>query len=112
MSKTPEQVVQQQLEAYNAHDIDAFMATYSPTIQIMNFPSGAVIYTDPAVMRTDYQRYFANGLPHAEVSKRMTNGNFVIDYEVGHDQNKGDWQAIAIYEVVDGLIQRVWFVRG
>jgi hypothetical protein len=109
---TPEEVVEKQLTAYNAHDIDAFMATYSPTIEVLRFPSGDVVFTDVAAFRQEYAAYFKETPPHVKIDKRILRGNFVIDYEIGNDPENGNWEAVAIYEVVDDLIQRVWFVQN
>ena len=34
---TPEQLAQQQLDAYNARDIEAYMETYSDSLEINNY---------------------------------------------------------------------------
>jgi hypothetical protein len=112
VAETPESIVQKQLDAYNAHDIDAFMATYSPTIQLIEFPSGTVLEADSDKMRADYLSYFTEDKPHVTIAKRIIRGNKIIDHEVGGDKTRPNWEAVAIYEVVDGLIQRVWFVKG
>ena len=38
----PATIVQRQLDAYNAHDVDALMAIYSGDIQHFEFPSTLV----------------------------------------------------------------------
>jgi hypothetical protein len=38
LRKSPEEVVQQQVNAYNARDIDAFLATFAPDAQLHEFP--------------------------------------------------------------------------
>jgi hypothetical protein len=111
MSESPEAVVQRQLEAYNAHDIDAFMATYSPTIQLLEFPSGKVWMEGQEAMRARYADLFLNRKPHVDVAPRIVSGNFVIDNEKVNVPGNDEFFAVAIYEVVDGLIQRVWFVQ-
>ena len=40
-SQTPDQVVQQQLEAYNARNIDAFMAVFHPDIELWTLGADA-----------------------------------------------------------------------
>jgi hypothetical protein len=110
--KTPAEVVQQQLEAYNAHDLEAFMATYSPTIQIRRFPDGDLLYDGAAAVRERYEHYFRTARPQAHITGRMVRGAFVIDYEQVYDPQRGHREVIALYEVRDGLIQRVWFLSG
>jgi hypothetical protein len=111
MSESPESVVQRQLEAYNAHDIDAFMATYSQTIQLLEFPSGKLISEGQETMRARYADVFIKRKPHVDVAPRIVSGNFVIDREKVTISGSDEFFAVAIYEVVDGLIQRVWFVE-
>jgi len=36
-----EALVQRQLEAYNAHDLEGFIATYAPGIEIFDLPDAA-----------------------------------------------------------------------
>lgn len=38
-SITPEQIVQQQLDAYNAHDLDAWLTTYAPDARQFEHPA-------------------------------------------------------------------------
>lgn len=107
-----EQVVQAQLDAYNRRDIDAFMATYAPDLKLYAHPDRLTASGQEQV-REQYARLFANtpGL-HAEVANRIVQGSFVIDQEVVTGlPGGGEIRAVAIYEVRDGLIQNVWFVR-
>jgi len=110
---TPEAVIQAQVVAYNARDIDAFIALHSPTAQLFNLPTGALICEGEAAIRQRYTGRFQNDALHATVKNRMVMGNYVIDHEdiVGIDPDRAV-SAMAIYEVENGLIQRVWFVYG
>jgi len=108
---TPVEVVQRQLEAYNAHDLAAFMATYSESIRLYRLPNAAPAFDSKAAMAEFYgqQRFNLPGL-RAEIVNRMVLGNKVVDHERVHGLPEGVIEAVAIYEVVDGLIQTVWFV--
>jgi hypothetical protein len=57
--------------------------------------------------------YAANrfNLPHlhAEILQRMVMGNKVIDHERITGLHEAPVEAVAVYEVTDGLIWRVWF---
>ena len=109
-SESPEAVVQRQLDAYNARDIEAFLSTYSDTIVIYDFPHQPTM-RGPEEVRTRYTQLFKDAPDlHAEVKKRITIGNTVIDQE--HVRVGGRYiEAVAIYEVADGKIGRVTFVR-
>ena len=39
MADTPEAVVQRQLDAYNARDLDAIMATFDEHVQVFDHPA-------------------------------------------------------------------------
>lgn len=111
IKKTPEDVVQQQVNAYNARDLEAFIATYSPDIKIYNYPD-QLRRSGHEEMRKGYGELFRTTPKlHCKIVNRITRGNFVIDQEQvsGFPDNRVV-NAVAIYEVRDGLIQRVWFV--
>ena len=104
------EVVQEQLEAYNARDLDRFAATYADTIRIFRLPA-----TEPAIvgmkqLREIYSARFSSPNLHAEIVNRMVLGNKVIDHERVRGIREDLVEAAAIYEVTDGLIQTVWFV--
>jgi hypothetical protein len=65
-------------------------------------------------MRREYELLFAeNPALHAQVPRRIIVGNHVIDEEVVTGLPGGNTiRATAIYEVLDGLISRVWFIGG
>lgn len=111
-SASPLEVVQQQLDTYNAHDIDGFAAVFAEDAEIfMNIGD-----TEPAMkgreeIRKRYGKMFKeNPQNKSTLMGRMMQGNFVFDHEwiTGRDS---EFKIVAIYEVQDGLITRAWFVR-
>lgn len=111
VKRTPEEIVQEQLDAYNARDIEAFVRTYSPEVEIFQLPEQKIL-AGHAELRERYSRRFENPKLHADLVNRMVLGNFVIDFEhVSGIIEGGISQAIAIYEVADGVIRRVWFAK-
>jgi len=110
--KTPVQIVDEQLEAYNSRDIDAFLATYHDEIKIYNHPNSLSMDGKEA-MRKVYAGMFER-VPDlkATIVNRITIGNKVIDREEVKGFGEGkDIHAVAIYEIKDGLIYSVHFVR-
>jgi imidazolonepropionase-like amidohydrolase len=108
----PAQVVQVQLEAYNRRDLDAFVATYAPDVRMYQHPDRLVTDGLDAV-RATYGKLFASAPDlEATVTSRIVQGNFVIDHEhvTGLDRDS-ELRAVAIYEVSDGKIRNVWFLR-
>lgn len=110
---TAEQCAQAQLDAYNAHDLDAFMAVYAEDTVISQLASGQVQMTGAAQMRERYGRLFTNAPQiNAGLVNRITLGDFVIDHERVTGRPDGtENQAAAIYYAPDGLIRQVWFVH-
>lgn len=108
---TPEQIIQAQVEAYNQRDLDAFLALHSPTAQLFDLPTGNLIAEGAADLRERYSKRFASEDLHAEIVNRMVLGNRVIDHEhITGMQPDRTVKAIAIYEIENELIQRVWFI--
>lgn len=108
---TPEEVVQAQLDAYNAHDIEAFLATYAPDVKIWDHPS-TLRMEGHDTLRQRYGALFA-GAPDlvATTTTRIAQGRYVIDHETVTGVPGAPMSVAAIYEVRDGLIQNVWFAR-
>jgi imidazolonepropionase-like amidohydrolase len=108
--ETPEMLIQRQVNAYNARNIDAFLATYSDNIELYNFPD-SLIGKDKQKMRAIYANMFKNVTSlHCEIVERIKLGNTIIDHERVKFNDK-IINAIAIYEVKDGKIVRVTFKR-
>ena len=109
MPTTPADVVQRQLEAYNARDLDAFAATYSEAIEIWRMPGLEPAIVGQAKLRETYRARFESPGLHAEILARIAIGNKVIDHERVAGIRPEPVEAVAVYEVENGLIRRVWF---
>jgi hypothetical protein len=106
-------LVQRQLDAYNAHDLEAFIATYSPEIEIFDISNASTAQmTGLEGMRAVYGEMFST-MPNlrCDLGNRIADGAFVVDREICAMGEPGDppERAIAIYQVEDNLIRRVWF---
>ncbi len=109
---TPESLAQEQLNAYNAGDIDAFLAPYSDTVAIYMHPN-ELISKGKDNMRPGYEKMFTE-FPdlHCELVNRIVMGNVVIDQERVTGINEGQvLQAIAIYKIEGGKISEVRFIQ-
>jgi hypothetical protein len=102
-------VVQRQLDAYNAHDLQAFIATYNDDVSVYRVPA-----TSPALSgKLKLSEFYKNSrfnLPnlHAELLHRSAVGDKVIDHERIAGLRDEPVEAVAAYVVHDGLIQSVW----
>jgi len=104
-------VVQAQVEAYNAQDLDAFCSYYAEDCVIANL-NGEVTQRGQAALRQRYGDMFAaNPQNKARIANRVAIGDYVIDHE---EVERGPGQrltVIAIYTVKDGLITRLDMAR-
>ena len=109
-----EQVVQAQLDAYNARDLQAWLATYAEDASQYEHP-GRLLARGHAAMGERIAVRFTD--PHLQarlISRRMI-GSSVIDHEEvsrRYEKGLGRAEMLAVYEVRDGLIQAATFVFG
>jgi hypothetical protein len=114
MNESAEAVVQAQVDAYNLHDIEAFTAAYTEDATYTRLGTGEVIITGRNDIRKSFGGLFdANPNVHVNITNRITLGQYVVDREeITGREGQSTGNVIAIYEVENGLIQRVWSTRG
>ena len=110
---SPEALVQQGIDAYNAHDANAFAAVYGENMQLFDLGGELFLYGREA-LRERYAMLFANAPQiHVEIARRIVVGDVVIDEErITGTASGGDAHVGVIYEVANGLIERVWVTRS
>lgn len=111
---TPEAVVQKQLDAYNAHDVDALLATYAPDAKQFEHP-GKLLADGHAQIRERMAGRFQDKRLHARLIRRVVMGDVVIDHEdVARTLPEGPGRVdlVAIYQVRDGHIQSSSVIFG
>ena len=112
-SADPETVVQAQVEAYNRHDLDGFVACYADNAMIVDLAGKQPPVKTAAELKTAYG--FLARVPkefRVEILKRTVNGPVVVDLERIHGLPKdrpAPPNALVVYEVRDGKILHVWF---
>ena len=115
-------IVDEQLEAYNARDIDRFAATYHDDVELYVL-SGGLLQPDlngKERLKQNYGGMFSSlKYLHASTVKRIVHGRYVIIHEYVEqeamnpdDANKiqPNYKVVAAYEVEEGLIRRVTFM--
>lgn len=110
----PEAVVQAQVDAYNARDIDAFLATYTEDAQLFEHPA-KLLASGVTQMRDRYASRFKESNLHDVILKRIVMGNIVVDHERvtrTFPEGPGTLDAVAIYEVQGRRIAKVWLILG
>ena len=109
---SPTEVIDTQLKAYNDRDIDAFVATYSEHVQCYEYAQTNPFLEGKQALKVSYGAMFQTSPDlHAESSNRIVQGNRVIDHETAEGINgRSAIQVVVIYEVNEGLIQKVTFI--
>jgi len=111
---TPESVVQRQLEAYNAKDLSAWLATYAADAEQFEL-HGARLAAGHAQMRERMAARFAEPDLHAELLSRVVMGHVVVDHERitrNFPEGKGTIEMLCVYEVAGGVIAKASFALG
>ena len=105
------EVVDRQIEAYNAHDVNAFCAWYSEDIEVWTMGETLPSINSISVLKEVYGKKFENPKLHVEIEHRITLGNYVIDREriLGVGDKVGE--AVVIYLVKEDRIQKVTIIR-
>jgi putative hydrolase of HD superfamily len=111
---SPLAVVQAQLDAFNAKDIDALMRSYAPDAEQFAL-HGERLAQGHGELRPRYIARFTEPDLHARLLSRTVMGNIVTDLELitrNFPEGVGTLEMLCIYEVVDGRIQRASFAPG
>lgn len=111
-SADPAAVVQAQVEAYIAHDIDAFAACYADNVTITDLSGKRPVIKGIDALKKAFA--FLATVPkafHVEIVQREITGPTVADHErvIGLPPEKGQPESLAAYEVRDGKILNLWF---
>lgn len=106
----PRQIVDCQLRAYNARDIDAYCALFAPNAVLSKLNTDHELARGIDAIRTRYTDRFRDPKLHCEIQSRIELGDFVVDHERVVGIKEGPLEVIAIYEVRESLIRSVRFI--
>lgn len=104
-----ESVVQRQLEAYNARDLERFLAEFADDVRLYRPPSPEPAIAGKQALADFYAKErFSRPALHAEILNRMVLGNKVIDHERISGVRDEPFEVVVVYRVVDGRIAAMW----
>jgi hypothetical protein len=113
-TSSPLAVVQAQLDAFNARDIDALMRAYATDAEQFTL-HGERIARGHDEIRPRFIARFTEPDLYAKLLSRVVMGNIVTDLELitrNFPEGVGTLEMLCIYEVRDGRIQRASFAAG
>jgi len=107
---SPADLVQTQLDAYNAQDVERFCAVYAENCVLASY-NGDVLAEGVAAIRARHVNLFAaHPQNKAKLKNRIAFANTVIDH-VERAPGGERFEVAAIYTIEDGRIARVEFAR-
>ncbi|WP_159997224.1 nuclear transport factor 2 family protein [Roseomonas sp. 18066] len=111
-------LVQQQLDAYNARDLGAYMRCWSDDCAYWEVPDQA-LPDDAAALRARQAARFLEPDLHNRLRRRVelpaADPALVIDHETmtrTYPDGRGAVEVFAIYEMARGRIARAWLCLG
>ncbi len=110
IKETPLALVQRQLNAYNARNIEAFLEPYAEDVEIYSFPD-KLLSKGKEAMRKDYAFFKTVPELHCEITERIIQGNTIIDKESVTGFGGKPVQATAIYQIENNKIRKVYFLQ-
>jgi|GEM_PF-221595 len=109
VTRLPLEVVNLRMSAYNRHDLRSFLDTYSDGVKIFNYPDRS-LGKGKKHIRSIFEPMFEEGVVQVTIHHQIAKDSYVVNHET---VSNGDTttEYVSIYEVRNGLIQSVGFVR-
>ena len=110
----PGEVVQRQLDAYNARELEALLQVYAVDAQLFEHPATLLAQGSDAI-RQRFQLRFQETNLHARLLHRIVMGSMVVDHEEvtrTFPEGPGTLELTMLYEVRGDRISRAWTLVG
>ncbi len=104
-------LVQRQLNAYNARDLEAFLEPYAEDVELYDYKTGKLLGKGKESMRKDYAFFKQVPELHCEIKARIVQGNVIIDKEYVTGFGGPAVEATAIYHIENNKIRKVYFIE-
>ncbi|OJJ15620.1 hypothetical protein BKI52_37695 [marine bacterium AO1-C] len=107
---TPLQIVNKRMALFNQHNFQAFIKLYNKDVKVYTYPDklmGTGSSRLGAIFKSDFEKKSIN----VKIVNQISNGPYVINHEIVTNNGKKT-KYVSIYEVRDGLIASVSFVRA
>jgi len=111
---SPAATVQRQIERFNAHDLEGYLALFAEDLEVAELPASEWGTRNKAWLRGVYaERFRTNPDLRASTEAQMVSGAFVIETERirGRTGQTGSLDVVVVYQVKEGKIVRMWELR-
>lgn len=105
----PIAIVDARMQAFNNHDIRSFLDLYADDVEIYTYPD-RLLTSGKAGLQSIFEPLFEEALVSVTIHSQIPKDSYVINHET---VNYGDdiIEYVSVYEVRNGLIRSVRFVR-
>ena len=110
IEETPLNIVQRQVNAYNAHDLETFLSFYSDTAVVYNFPDKPMARGKEQIRKL-YAFVSTNTHLHASITDRAVVNNKVFDKESVTLSGRKLGEGEVIYYIDDHKITKVYLIE-
>jgi hypothetical protein len=113
-NQTPEKIVQDNLEQYNARNLEGFMSFFTDSITLYSFGKAEPIAKGKQAVQALYGQLFeASPNLHSTILHRSIIGNKVIDHEsiIGRKGSQVPVELVMIYEVTEDKISTMTVIK-
>ena len=110
----PAAVIQRQLDAFNAKNIETLLAIYADDAELYEHPS-TLLAKGTTALRERFAIRFKESNLHAALLNRIVTAGTVIDHELitrTFPEGPGTQELTMIYEVKSARITRAWTIVG
>ena len=94
---------------YNQHNFDQFIKLYNDSVKVYTYPD-KLLASGKSNIVSIFEPKFSSKSIQVKIISQINNGSYVINQEIV-TENGMDTKYISIYEVKNGLITSVRFVR-
>jgi hypothetical protein len=106
---TPVDLVERQLDAYNARDLERFLACYADDVRVYRPPAAEPAFAGIAALAAFYRdERFNRPALHAALVHRVALGARVVDHERISGVRDAPFDAVVVYAIAAGRIATVW----
>jgi hypothetical protein len=109
-NQTPLSVVNSRMDSYNRHDLNSFLKSYAEDIQVFTYPNIPLGTKGKDHLRSIFEPMFKEANVSVKIVHQISQGRYVINHEVVSYGGK-EQKYVSIYEVENGLIKTVQFIR-
>lgn len=107
--KSPLDVVNQRMHAYNQHDLKQFLATYHENVQIYTYPDTRLA-EGKEHLQSIFEPMLKEGKVKVKIHHQMQKDSYVINHETVI-YGTAETEYVSVYKVENGLITEVRFIR-